>query len=581
MKVLLSDKKRALILLVLCSLLIQLLPLRLQAVAGTEVELAELSERIDTFINEHESSTAGLALRYFDSDELLIQRDIGYVDRERGLKVDSKTVMEWGSITKPLVFLSVMQLVEEGVLDLNQDIRKYLPEGFLEKLNFPEPISLVHLMNHSGGFADRYVELVLQDPNLVKDLGTALKEHQPEQIYPPGKLTAYSNWGVALAGYIVELQSKLPFSEYVRQNIFAACGMEHSAIAFDSSDNPWVQEQRMKLKYYDQNAKPNPHGFNYLPLYPCGSTCSTAEDLARFGQAILRRDPKLLKQAESWDLYLSPSAYYGSTELPSNYHGFWVFPFAKPIIGHSGNAPGSSANLLLDLEAGRGLVVMTNQKMEKPYNHDLPKLVFGEFAEDLYFKEARHLPEGVYRAAQTVRSGPFKINSLNFIFGRRLKDDFWLHTKLDGFEKIAMPRADYIRISAFEFAFEISLILLWLCAIIFALVSLLRALYSYLVKGRKTAFLKLLPALLEMIIVLALLHVLYRTSIFDLRAKYFYLSSSIIALATLLMIALVCRDIYMSKTGKLKEAPKFTSIFFQVITIINVIYWNLFMFWKI
>ena len=92
--------------------------------------------------------------------------------------------------------------------------------------------------------------------------------HEPEQIYEPGTVTAYSNWGVALAAYIVECVSGMSFADYVHQNIFEPLGMEHTAIAVNLSDNTWVQEQRSELECYTIDGELIEDCFYYITLYP-------------------------------------------------------------------------------------------------------------------------------------------------------------------------------------------------------------------------------------------------------------------------------------------------------------------------
>lgn len=81
----------------------------------------------------------------------------GYTHIDKQLKVTSNTVFELGSVTKLLVWTSVMQLVEQGTLDLNENIRTYLPDGFLTNIQYDSPITMLHLMHHNAGWEDRFI----------------------------------------------------------------------------------------------------------------------------------------------------------------------------------------------------------------------------------------------------------------------------------------------------------------------------------------------------------------------------------------------------------------------------------------
>lgn len=126
---------------------------------------------------------------------------------------------EWGSISKLMVWVSVMQLVEEGKIDLKADIQRYLPEDFITNLRFDKPITMIDLMNHQAGFQDTYF---IQTPHKseLTSLEATLRTRQPKQVYAPVEHTAYSNWGAALAAYIVQRVSGMDYVSYVHDHIF-------------------------------------------------------------------------------------------------------------------------------------------------------------------------------------------------------------------------------------------------------------------------------------------------------------------------------------------------------------------------
>lgn len=214
--------------------------------SGTSYD--QIGQKIENYYQEHEKTSAGLATTVFDKDgNTLYQKNFGYTDKEKKLAVDDKSVFEWGSTTKITVWVSVMQLWEEGKIDLKTDIREYLPQNLLKNLKYDKPITMLDLMNHQAGFED-YPLYIGSD----KDLGALMKK-TPSQIYEPGTVTSYSNYGTALAGYIVERISGQSFADYVHEHIFQPLGMKHTALKPDLSDNVFVQKQREKEKTYDTN----------------------------------------------------------------------------------------------------------------------------------------------------------------------------------------------------------------------------------------------------------------------------------------------------------------------------------------
>lgn len=148
------------IMLVFCS--VSVVSANEDKITPSGIPYSVLKNRIDDTVAKYiGTSTAGANVLIVNDGEVFLNESYGYANIEKQRKVTSDTVFEWGSITKLLVWTSVMQLVEQGKLDLNEDIRTYLPDGFLTKLQFDTPITMLHLMHHSAGWEERYVDLFL------------------------------------------------------------------------------------------------------------------------------------------------------------------------------------------------------------------------------------------------------------------------------------------------------------------------------------------------------------------------------------------------------------------------------------
>lgn len=429
-----------------------------------------LGAKVEAFVAEHAATTAGMSVSVFDAEQTICQGSFGCADLENGIAVDNDTVFEWGSATKLLVWVSVMQLWEQGRLSLDADVRDYLPEGFLSNLAYDTPVTMVHLMNHTAGFQEMLFDLFIRDASAILPLGEALTLHKPAQIFEPGTVTAYSNWGTALAGYIVERVSGQDFCGYVHEHIFDVLGMEHSALAPDLSDNAWVRERRAALQCYTADAELIPNCLYCISLYPAGMCTGTAGDFAAFGQALLRDDCPLFAEPATRDALFTPTAYFENTGVPKNCHGLWMVPYGVMTFGHGGNTAGCSSYLLLDPEGGRGMVVMTNQSGEQVYNTELPELIFGKYKPET----SRSVPRGVFRSARTVLKGPAKLYSAGYTI--LTKNDlvrFWTVDETARGPVVHHPYGDLIPVSTPRLALELALLLLWALGALFSALYLL------------------------------------------------------------------------------------------------------------
>ena len=356
---------------------------------------ADVGAAIDAYLAERSANHAAVATAVFRGDVDVYTRYFGYLDAAGTVPLQADSVLEWGSTTKLLVWVSVMQLSEAGRIDLDADIATYLPDGFLRNIShdlFPvnmlpdDVLPMLHvgdcsvtmrnLMNHNAGFEDYVGEMETTDED-VMSLGDFLAKYQPHQVNKPGDVVAYSNWGAALAGYVVECISGVPFWQYVHTHIFEPLGMAHSALNANLSDNEWVRARWTDYVSYTPTGELfTDNKYNIIP-YPAGRCTSTLEDMVRFAKALLTRDARLMA-ADTFDTMYSGSLYYTGTDRARIAHGLLVdYEFAAPIYGHDGNTMGGSSRILLDLQNGVGMVVLTNQLGGSMYRTGMAEVVFG------------------------------------------------------------------------------------------------------------------------------------------------------------------------------------------------------------
>ena len=218
--------------------------------------------------------------------EQIFAKGYGFEDVAQQVPVDpAQTLFRPGSVSKLCTWVSVMQLVEQGKLDLDADVNTYL-KTFQIKKTFDEPITLRDIMTHTSGFEDGALGyLIITDPARIMPLAESMERYQPERVNPPGKQTAYSNYATSLAGLIVQNVSGTPFQEYVQQNIFDPLDMKHATFV---EPLPPELADHMAKSYKVEAGRFAEEPFEIISNFaPAGAESATATDMVRFGQAIL------------------------------------------------------------------------------------------------------------------------------------------------------------------------------------------------------------------------------------------------------------------------------------------------------
>lgn len=350
----------------------------------------ELEEYSDQCISGDIESTeeGSVSVGLFRGDEVIYTGYFGYTDYKENTPTDENCVYEWGSISKTLIWVSAMQLWEEGKLDLERDVREYLPEGFFQHLSYDEPITMLNLMNHNAGWCETTRAIWYTDSETIPPLKEALQCIEPAQVHRPGEVVAYSNYGAAVAGCVIECVSGMDYGEYVRQNIFEPLGLEHTSIMPDHSDDQWVYERRRQMKSVSVgglSGYENGHQLKYAGAYPAGAATGTLADLITYGQALVSDEAPLFKSPETQQAMFTATDSYADSDVPVNMHGFFCFERGVRTYGHSGATPFGQANLEFDPETKVGAVVMQNEGLSSGWIlGGVYPLVFGNLQADKY-----------------------------------------------------------------------------------------------------------------------------------------------------------------------------------------------------
>src|SRR5688572_4286166 len=248
--------------------------------ATPELTSADVRARLDGFVPYamNTGDIAGGVIVVVKDGQILAQKGYGYADVAAKKPVDpARTMFRAGSVAKLVVHTAVMQLVEQGKLDLDADIQQYLDFPVPDADAHDKPVTLHNLMTHTGGFEELVRGLMARDPKVFVPLETYVKATKPTRIFPPGKVPSYCNYCVTLEGYIVQRVSGEGFDDYLDKHIFAPLGMTGST--FRQPLPPQFAEQ-ISTGY--RTASQPPEYFELVGPAPAGSLSTTGADMARF-----------------------------------------------------------------------------------------------------------------------------------------------------------------------------------------------------------------------------------------------------------------------------------------------------------
>jgi len=379
---------------------------------------------------------AGAAVVVVKDGKVLTQRGFGYADVGARRPVDPETTLfRQASVSKLITWTAVMQLVEQGKIDLDKDINAYL--DFRIPPFDGKPVTMRNLMTHTGGFDEVQRGLNSYDPKKVPSLGDALKRQVPYRIYAPGTTPAYSNYGTSLAGYIVERVSGLPYNDYVERRIFAPAGMTRSTFR---QPLPARLQPLMASGYMLGSGKPGP--FELSSLAPSGAMTASGADMARFMIAHLDKGGPLLKPATAAQMHdtirrlVPPLNGMALGFYEQNING-------RRALSHAGDSLNFHSQLWIFPEEKVGIYMSMNAAGTQNVSGPIRTYLFEAFA-DRYFPFVQQ--DGRVDAATAREHARMMVGTYNKT--RRLETSFLKAMELAGQTKVSLDSDGGIRLNA-------------------------------------------------------------------------------------------------------------------------------------
>lgn len=353
---------------------------------------------LQPFVDSH--ALAGAVTLVADKDRVLDVEAVGYADIAGGKPMKPNALFWIASESKPITAAALMMLVDEGKLNLNDPVEKYLPEfrgqwliaeqdGTHQRLTHPaHPITIREILSHTAGlpFAS-----AMENPTLDGlPLQTAVRSYAMTPLqYEPGTKYQYANAGINTAGRIIEVLSGMSYEQFLQTRLFDPLGMKDTTFwpgkaqltrlaksykpNGDKTDLEETTVGQLKYPLNDRTAR--------YPM-PAGGLFSTAADLARFCRMVLNKGELDGKR------YLSEASVQEMTRkqtgnLPDGYGLGWAT--GSDWYGHGG---AYSTNMTIDAKRGLVLIYMV-QHAGFPKNGDQSNGAFQNAAKEQFGKASQ------------------------------------------------------------------------------------------------------------------------------------------------------------------------------------------------
>lgn len=326
----------------------------LRAAEAAEGQASPAVAAIDAFVERHrrEQGLPGLTVGLADRQGVLAARTYGHADIKTGAPLQPGHLFEIGSITKSFVGIALLQLREEGKIDLHRPVREYLPWLRVESAH--APITTHHLLTHTSGL-----------PNPLSLPAVPLWTG-----HRPGEHFHYCNLGYQILGLLLETLDRRPLREILRARILQPLGM--------GSSEPVISHRirsRLPVSYWPLYDDRPFHRHGPLAEAPniamdnaAGCVVSTAADMALYMRMLLNRgrlpQGRLLSE-ESFALFARPAIPSPSFGEGAGYgYGIAVQPVeGRTVLRHTGGMVSFSSAMHVDLDAGFGAFASANASL--------------------------------------------------------------------------------------------------------------------------------------------------------------------------------------------------------------------------
>ncbi|HDK7158329.1 TPA: beta-lactamase family protein [Clostridium botulinum] len=377
---------------------------------------------MDTILQKKmkEQHIPGAVITVVKNGQVIFSKGYGYSDLEKKIPMTAdKTLVRIASVSKLFTYTAMMQLYEQGKVDLKADVNKYL-KGYTLKNEYSTPVTVEKLFTHTSGIDDNRIADLSKDKKGLLPINDFLKQHLPKVVREPGSIINYCSYDTALTGGIIEQISGKPLNNFIKDNIFKPLEMKNSILDRDMNPEGLASGYEYKggklVKF-----KPTEGYFNN---YPIGGIISTSDDMAKFMIAHLNngiyKDKRILKEATAVNMHKQHATFEG--RLPGMTYGFnEKFIKGYRAIQHLGYSPDNIySDMTLFPDENLGVFMSITQGMNNVSGEVITEMVdkYLPNKAEINNKESVSISKtnlkdfvGTYRFSETPRSTFHKANA--------------------------------------------------------------------------------------------------------------------------------------------------------------------------
>lgn len=383
--------------------------------AGEEGSGQGPSQLIDTYMAGREQDQ-GLAVAVSESGATVAERYYGSSDASGNSPVDGQTTFEWGGCADLLVWVSLMQLSEEGLLSLSATVDSLLPEGTGPADGYGA-IDILDLMDHTSGLDVALNGSRSSIPDGTTSVEAAFPLFSVEVQSDPGDMVAYTPFDALLGAAVVEAVSGEDFVSYVNEHIFERIGMESTYLMIGGSPARMARQGDGSLPVVSlAEGASAPAGTSVSSSLTSSifSCCGTVSDLLLFANAVMGVEgvsPVFDDEKTAASMFEVTRTYPG-LGVARSAHGMTAFPLAEGVFGFSAStSTGFSASVYMRPDDGLAVAIMVNQAGRADLTQGIPRVLVGR--SELSVSDASSLSNGMwvgtYQDASDPNHGPTKL----------------------------------------------------------------------------------------------------------------------------------------------------------------------------